>query len=110
MTESVFAIALFKRPSTFDRHADQQSHRVRAKDRGVFLWLGPDAIFVVAKDNDAGLSPERVKHFVLFDGKDAHCGNGSRDSFGTKGAVLGEADFDVGILGFDAALLFAEAC
>ncbi len=110
LTECVLAVALFKGAAMFDCHADKQSHRVRAKDRGIFLRLGPDAIFVVAKDDDAGLRPERVKHLILFDGKNAHGRNGFWDSFSAKGVVRREADLDVRILGFDATFLFAEAC
>ncbi len=98
LAECVLAVALFKGASAFDRHADKQSHRVWAKDGDIFLQLGPDAIFVVAKDDNAGLRPKRVKHFILFDGKDAHGRNGFRDSFSSKGAVFGEADLDVRVL------------
>jgi len=46
---------------------DQQPHGVGAEDEGVLFWLGPNAIFMIAKDQDAGFVAERVEHLVFLD-------------------------------------------
>jgi hypothetical protein len=56
LAECVLAVPLFSKGApSFDCHADEQLHRVWAKNRSLFLWLGPNAILVVAEDYDAGL-------------------------------------------------------
>jgi len=44
-------------------------HRVGTEDGGVRFWFGPDPIFMVAEDDDAGFGTERVEHLVFLDGE-----------------------------------------
>jgi hypothetical protein len=63
---------------------------------------------VITEDNNARLGTEGVEHFILFNVEDTHRRNCPRNSFGPKGAILREANFNVGILGVKAGLLLAE--
>jgi hypothetical protein len=55
LAEGVFAVALFEGASALDGHADQETQHVRPKDGGVLLRFCPNAVFVVTKENYAGL-------------------------------------------------------
>jgi hypothetical protein len=55
LAEGIFTVALFKRTTALDGHADHEMQSVRTKDGGVLFGFCPDAVFVVAKDNNAGL-------------------------------------------------------
>ena len=100
---------MFESASSFDREADHEMQRVGAKDGGIFLRLGPDAVLVVTEDNNVRLGTEGFEHFILFNGEDTHGRNSFCNSFGPKGAILREANFNVGILGCNAGFLLAEA-
>ena len=45
---------------------DHQPHGVGAEDGGVLFWLGPNAIFMIAKDHNAIFGMERVEHLVFL--------------------------------------------
>jgi hypothetical protein len=55
LAEGIFTVALLKRTMTLDSHADHEMQGVRTKDGGVLFGFCPDAVFVVAEDNNAGL-------------------------------------------------------
>jgi hypothetical protein len=63
---------------------------------------------MIAKDDNTRFCTERIHHFVLLDGEDAHCWNGTRGSFFTKSTVLRKRYFFVGVEGFDAIFLFSK--
>ncbi len=48
---------------------------------------------MVPKHNDARFSSKGKKILVLFNGQDAHGGDGLRSSFLSKSTILAESDF-----------------
>jgi hypothetical protein len=55
LAEDIFTVALFKRTMTLNGHSDHETQGVQMKDGGVLFGFRPDAVFVVAKDDNAGL-------------------------------------------------------
>ena len=64
---------------------------------------------MIPECHDTRFCSERVQHLVLFNGKNAHSGNCLWRTFRPECAILGESDFDIGALGFDAGLFLAKA-
>ncbi len=90
LTESVFAVSLFQCPTLLNGHTDDKSEGIRTKDRGIFLRFGPDPIFMVAQNEDAGFSAMRAQHFVGFDGENTHSRNCTRGALRAVYPVLFE--------------------
>jgi hypothetical protein len=67
LTKCIFAVTLLEGATHLYGKTDHQPHGVGAKDGGVLFWLGPNAIFMIAKDHDAGFGAERVEHLVFLD-------------------------------------------
>jgi hypothetical protein len=59
LTKCVFAVALTKRTTLLDGHANEQSEGFAAKNRSEFVGFRPDAILVITKDNNPGFSAMR---------------------------------------------------
>jgi hypothetical protein len=47
--------------------------RITPEDRRKFIRLGPDPVFVVTEDNDAGLGAAWKQMFIPLDCEDTHC-------------------------------------
>ena len=80
--------------------------RITPEDRRKFIRLGPDPVFVVTEDNDAGLGTVWKQTFIPLDREDTHYGNGSRGTFFTECTIFAKGDFAVGVEGFKATLFF----
>ena len=52
LTKGILAIALFESAPALDSHTGEETESVRAEDRSVLFRFRPDAIFVIAKDDD----------------------------------------------------------
>ena len=98
LKEGVFAVSLFQCGTFLNSHTDKKAESIPTKDRGIFLGLGPDTIFMVAQNNDARFSAMRTQHFVRFDGEDTHCWNCPRGALCTVCTVLFEGEDVVRIL------------
>ena len=67
LTKCIFAVTLLEGVAFLHGKTDHQPHGVGAEDRGVLFWLGPNAIFMIAKDHDARFGTEMVEHLVILD-------------------------------------------
>jgi hypothetical protein len=104
LTEGVFAIALPKRVMLLDSKADEEAERIATEDKSKPIRLGPDAVFMIFKYDNPRLSTEWEKIFILFNGQDAHGGNGFQSAFLAKHPVLPKSDFAISSKAFNALL------
>jgi hypothetical protein len=107
LAECVFAVTLTKRAAVLDGHADEEMERITPEDRHKFIRLGPDPVFMVTQNNDAGLGTVWKQIFIPLDCEDTHCGNGLRGAFFTECTILAKGDFAVGVEGFKATLFYS---
>jgi hypothetical protein len=68
LAEGIFTVALFKHTAMLDGHADHETQGIWTKDGGVLLGFHPNAVFVIAEDNNPGLGTQRVEHFIFLNG------------------------------------------
>jgi hypothetical protein len=59
LTKCVFAVALTKRTTLLDSHANEEAEGFAAKDWSEFVRFRPDAILVITEDNNPGLRAMR---------------------------------------------------
>ena len=67
LTKCIFAVTLLEGAALLHGKTDHQLHGVGAEDGGILFWLGPSAIFMIAKDHDVRFGAERVEHLVFLD-------------------------------------------
>jgi hypothetical protein len=80
-----------------------------AKDGGKFVTSAPNSVFVISKDNNAGLGTNRATSFILLDNKDAHGQNCPRHPFFTYCAILTKGNLFVIVKVLDAVFFLKEA-
>ena len=66
LTKCIVAVTLLEGAAFLHGKTDHQPHGVGAEDGGVLFWLGPNAIFMIAKDHNAIFGMERVEHLVFL--------------------------------------------
>ena len=64
---------------------------------------------MIPKDGDTPFCPEGTELFVLLDGKNTHCGDGTRKAFLTKSRIFAKSDFLVSIKVLNPAFLLKKA-
>jgi hypothetical protein len=84
LTEGVLAIALLKKAALFDGKADEEAEGITTEDRSKPIQLGPDTVFMISKHDNLRFSTEQKEIFILFNGQDAHSGNGFWSAFLTS--------------------------
>ncbi len=67
MIKRMFAVTLLEGVTFLQGKTDHQPHGVRAEDEGILFWLGPNTIFMIAKNHDARFGAERVEYLVFLD-------------------------------------------
>ncbi len=109
MIKCIFSVTLLKGAALLHGKTDHQPHGVGAEDGGLLFRLGPNAIFMIAKDRNARFGAERVEHLVFLDQEHAHSGDGPWSPLCPKGLIVGKTDLSVSVLRFDARLFFPKA-
>ena len=77
IAECVFDIVFIEGTFLFNSHAEEEAEGFGAEHVRILLRFGPDTFFMISNNNDVRLGPEGKEVLVIFDGKDAHGGNGS---------------------------------
>jgi hypothetical protein len=102
LAKRVFAVALMKRATVLDGHADEEMERIALEDRCKFIRLGPDPVFVVTQHDDAGFGSMWEELVISLDREDTHSGNGPRGALFMECTILAKGDFAVGVERFEA--------
>ena len=97
MAECILAVALAEGAAFFNGHANQKMERLAAKHRSKFIRFRPNAIFVIAEDNDTRLGAVRKQVLIAFDCWNAHCGNGARGALFTHCPIFAKINLFIGI-------------
>jgi hypothetical protein len=75
LTKCIFAVTLLVGAALLHGKTDHQPHGVGSEDGGILFWLGPNVIFIIAKDHDARFGAERVEYLVFLDREHTHSGD-----------------------------------
>ncbi len=67
LAECVFAVALSQRPPLLNREASQKAKGILTKNRSEAIAFTPNAVFMIAKDDDPRFCAKRNEIFILFD-------------------------------------------
>ncbi len=102
LAECVFSVALSQSPLLLNREASQKVQRILTKNRSEAIFSTPNAVVMIAKDNDPRFCAKRKEIFILFDSYNAHSRDGFRRTFFAKGAIFPKSNFTICIKTFDA--------
>ena len=106
ISESVFNMALLEGTFLFYSYADEDTEGFGAKHWRILLRFRPNTFFMISKNNYARLGPERKEVFVLFDGEDAHGGNGSCAAIFSHCTIFAKGDPLEGAHAFNGIIFF----
>jgi hypothetical protein len=109
LTECVYTITLTKRMMRCNCHAHEEMERILMEDRGKFVALLLNAVFMVPNNNDARLGTKWAEILILLDSEDTHGGDSPRSSFSPKSSIFTQHNLLTRIKVLDATLFFKEA-
>jgi hypothetical protein len=67
LAECIFAVALSQRPPLLNHKASQKAKGILTKNRSEAIAFTPNAVFMIAKDDDPRFCAKRNEIFILFD-------------------------------------------
>ncbi len=67
LAECIFAVALSQRPPLLNHKASQKAKGILTKNRSEAIAFTPNAVFMIAEDEDPRFCAKRKEIFILFD-------------------------------------------